>query len=305
MGAAPSKDTFWTSDNGNQSTTRGGCDKTGCPPDHSSVGAMLHTMLAVLSTGPVGFSDAPNETDATLIMRTCDAAGNLLQPSKPLTSIDSTHDVTPGAAPSGYALVTHTSVAGSVWLHQVVSHQMNSSLPGFGLRSLDVWPPLAAGTNVAITTWDALQACAQQQQQQQQQDEGVSAGPCSGNVTAVSAPADPHAVLTSLPVPPAGADPFTPALTLIAPICASSGAALFGEFDKFATVSVQRFVSIACSSDGIAVELSGTRGEAIRLAWWAPAMSGGAGVAVQSVTFPGGPNPSLSCDIKADGTLAC
>ncbi len=80
-------------------------------------------MLAVLSTGPVGFSDAPGETDAALIMRTCDSAGNLLQPSKPLTAVDSTHDVTPGAAPAGYALSTYTAVGGSVWLHMVVSHQ--------------------------------------------------------------------------------------------------------------------------------------------------------------------------------------
>jgi hypothetical protein len=56
MGGKPSKDTFWTSDNGNQSTTRGGCDKKGCPPDHSTPAATLHTMLALMSTGPVGFS---------------------------------------------------------------------------------------------------------------------------------------------------------------------------------------------------------------------------------------------------------
>jgi hypothetical protein len=78
-GGAPSKDTFWTSDNGNQSTTRGGCDKSGCPPDHSAAGAELHTMLALLSTGPMGFSDAPGETDPALLARACDSNGTLLQ----------------------------------------------------------------------------------------------------------------------------------------------------------------------------------------------------------------------------------
>jgi hypothetical protein len=78
-GGAPSKDTFWTTDNGNQSTTRGGCDKTGCPPDHSSAGAVLHTMLALFSTGPMGFSDAPGETDPALLARACDSNGTLLQ----------------------------------------------------------------------------------------------------------------------------------------------------------------------------------------------------------------------------------
>ena len=35
MGAFPSKDTFWTSDNGDDATGHGGCDKKGCPADHS------------------------------------------------------------------------------------------------------------------------------------------------------------------------------------------------------------------------------------------------------------------------------
>ena len=38
--------------------------------------------------GPVGFSDAIGQTNASLIRRTCNANGTLLKPSKPLTTID-------------------------------------------------------------------------------------------------------------------------------------------------------------------------------------------------------------------------
>jgi hypothetical protein len=59
LGANPSKDTFWTTDNqGVDSKALGGCPANGCPVDHSNATAPLHTMLALLSTGPVGFSDA-------------------------------------------------------------------------------------------------------------------------------------------------------------------------------------------------------------------------------------------------------
>ena len=45
-------------------------------------------MLVVLHSGPVGFSDAIGQTNASLIRRTCNANGTLLKPSKPLTTID-------------------------------------------------------------------------------------------------------------------------------------------------------------------------------------------------------------------------
>jgi hypothetical protein len=53
LGLAPSKDTLWTTENGKVSTP-------GCPwtLDHETPGAELHLVLAVMSTGPVGISDA-------------------------------------------------------------------------------------------------------------------------------------------------------------------------------------------------------------------------------------------------------
>ena len=288
-GKAPSKDTFWTTDNGNQSTTRGGCDRKGCPPDHSTPAAALHTMLAVLAAGPVQFSDAPGETDPVLIGRTCDARGALLQPSKPLTAVDSTHDA-PGAAPAGFALSTYTAVGGAPWLHLLLSHQLTAP---FAVRALDFFPPLAgAGAGYVRVAWADLLACAD-----------ARAGARCG-AAPLPAPAGPHAPLVTLPAARAGVDPFTPTLTLLAPLL-PSGVAVFGELDKFATVSVQRFAALRATPAGAAATLAGAPGEAVRLAWWAAAR---AAVAFVNATFPGahgGPSVEIQCTFGADGAGAC
>jgi hypothetical protein len=294
MGKAPSKDTFWSTDNGAQATTRGGCDRTGCPPDHSTPAAVLHTMLTVLSAGPVQFSDAPNETDKTLLMRTCDSAGNLLQPSKPLTAIDSTHDVTPGGAPTGYAMVTHTEVQGGVWLREVVSHQMTKD---FALRALDVFPPLKPGNRYAVSTWTAVNACA------------TASGACDSGAV-LTAPADGRAVVGTLPkavvqnTTAPFTDVFSPTLTLMAPVCVTTGLALWGEFDKFASISIQRFTSITCSPAGVAFGVAGNVGETIGLAWTNTAA---ATTASGSYTFTGTPGGrgAAQCEVSAAAGLTC
>ena len=279
MGGAPSKDTFWTTDNGNQSTTRGACDKKGCPPDHSTPAATLHTMLTVLSTGPVGFSDAPGETDAVLIGRTCDANGTLLQPSKPLTACDSTHDAA-GAAPAGFCLSTYTAIGGTPWLHLLLTHQLSKP---FAVRALDLYPALSSGATYAVGEWDALRACS-------------GGGACG--VTTLVAPADAHATLRTLPAVAAGADPFYPTLTLFAPLCAPSGLALFGEVDKIAAISVQRFPGAAqCTPGGLAFSLQGVAGEAIRLAWYDAAA---AALLTGNASFAAGAT-RLDCSIAASG----
>jgi hypothetical protein len=84
VGARPSKDTLWSTDNGKFLVA-------GCPwtRDHEEVVAPLHVALALFSTGPVGFSDLVNHTNASLLNRTIAASGLLLQPSKAITDVDS------------------------------------------------------------------------------------------------------------------------------------------------------------------------------------------------------------------------
>lgn len=103
LGAAPSKDTFWTK---NQSSIAkvhapecGGM--SGCPPDHSDAGCELHSMLAALSTGPVQPSDSIGNTNKTLLVRCMRKDGLLLQPSKPLTALDRVLALSPDGSALG------------------------------------------------------------------------------------------------------------------------------------------------------------------------------------------------------------
>ena len=62
LGKHPSKDTLWTTANDRTATP-------GCPwtPDHEAVAAPLHVILALMSGGPVGVSDALGQTDYDLL----------------------------------------------------------------------------------------------------------------------------------------------------------------------------------------------------------------------------------------------
>ena len=84
LGAAPSKDTLWTTTNNR--TAVPGCDWT---PDHEAPAVETHVVLALLTTGPVGISDGLGFTDAPLIQRTISADGTLLQPCRAATLVDS------------------------------------------------------------------------------------------------------------------------------------------------------------------------------------------------------------------------
>ena len=271
MGGAPSKDTFWTTDNGNQSTSRDACDKTGCPLDHSTPAAELHTMLTTLSTGPVGFSDAPGETDAVLLARTCDSKGNLLQPSRPIIAVDSTHDVAIGASPSGYVLGTHTDVAGVPALWILLAHQLTKT---FVPRALDVWPRLVPGAAHVSADLRLLRACAAL---------GVTnATAATCGVAAFNAPTDVHDALPlNFPPTPNNTDPFTPIVTILVPVQSSTfNIALLGEPEKITPISVQRFTNIACVAQQLSFTVSGQEGETTRFA----ALSGGS-ILFGDVTF--------------------
>jgi len=80
IGLIPFKDDFWTTMN-----------QTGCPSNYPSCleyNTVLETLVATLSTGPVGFADAIGATNAGLVMQSCNAMGLLLKADKPATPID-------------------------------------------------------------------------------------------------------------------------------------------------------------------------------------------------------------------------
>ena len=155
VGAAPSKDTLWTTDNGRFAVP--GCNWS---PDHEQPAAALHVVLALLSTGPVGISDRLGGTNATLLRRAVARDGTLLAPSKAATTVDAAllqfaggPSTVPGhvygtySGPGAYAgEVAATAADGNgvvVWAHTVVSFKMTAPYP---VAAADLWPPLRAGT---------------------------------------------------------------------------------------------------------------------------------------------------------------
>lgn len=139
LGFAPSKDTFWTTDQRDVAIALGGCPGNGCPADHTAAGAELHTMLAVMSTGPVGFSDAAGRTDAALLRRGSVGHGVVVKPSRPLTSVDSTF--LPNIAPAGHVLATRTVWAryrGWFFVYHQLTEPYTVSAADFD-RASDVW----------------------------------------------------------------------------------------------------------------------------------------------------------------------
>ena len=270
----PSKDTFWTSANigspENASAIlgviNGACSGDSCPPDHGDEGAMLHTILALLTTGPVGFSDAVNKTNAQLLLSTCTADGTLLKPSKPATTIDAALSSHLTARPQGgYILGSYagppvnltSSELPSAWSHTMVSHQLSAS---WSVTPSNFWPPLASGTYF-VGRWESGGSwhC----------EEGDAIASC---VTECRVERGADAAMFELPAAPTPAKSpasFLPTLVTVVGECAIGKVALLGELSKFVTLSPQRFSDVSCTASTagkatvVEYTLSGAAGEAV------------------------------------------
>ncbi|XP_050418353.2 uncharacterized protein LOC126831744 [Patella vulgata] len=77
MGIAPFKDNFWTTH-----------DEPGNTYNGTEPNGALQALIATMSTGPVGPSDEIGKTNASLLMRCCNADGLILKPSVPFTAIN-------------------------------------------------------------------------------------------------------------------------------------------------------------------------------------------------------------------------
>jgi hypothetical protein len=211
--------------------------------------------------------------------------------------------VTTGASPQGYVLGTHTDLfdpahgASRTAAHYLLSHQLKAD---FAVRGIDVWPPLVAGAPYVVVDWRALQACSSAN--------GSIIAACG--ITPIVGPSGGLDAVTTLPRSPAGTDIFTPTLTLVIPVCPGAGAggsggrlgaALLGEPDKIASVSVQRFVSASCTPTGLSFVVAGQPGEAVTLAAVA---FGAQTVSVLNATVPSAPGSTLSCSLDGSA-LQC
>ena len=222
MGIAPFKDTFWSSTD----------VQTGSPYGSlAEPAAELETLVAVLSMGPVGFSDKLGMANASRLMRTCDSDGRLLHPSRPATAIDGTFTQRSFGSfgPDGELWQTHALVNGWEWGVVLAAHL---AMP-FTLHADDLQFPTALGS-VSYIMWpyeDVLSARA----------------------------------FGDLSFPALNKTSFQ--LWHLAPMLTSRYAVL-GEFAKFMPISPSRFSSVNVRGEDIVLELKGGSGEVVTVAYY-------------------------------------
>ena len=286
LGLQPSKDTMWSGE-----VQPGSRFDPNTEPNTS-----LHAIAAVLSTGPVGFSDGVGFANTALIARTCRADGLLLRPDAPAAHLDAAlvAGVVPVvvAAEAGGASASADSGA----VPYIVAAPV--TLGGYTWTLL-----LAAELNKTFTL--ALSEDLPQQQQQQP----------SGGVVVVDwfAPATP----TALPAggtlalqpgqgcPPPACGPTAVAFRylLVAPLL-EDGWAYLGEAAKFVPVSQFRTASFApgAGGGGFTAGLIGAPGDGnVTVAARAP--SGARVLAVCDVATSGAAR--LTCGGAMGSACAC
>ena len=261
LGAFPSKDTLWSTENNHT-------EIPGCPwtADHEESAAELHVVLALLSKGPVGLSDAIGHTNATLLKRIIRQDGVLLKPSKPVTAVDSTFlseghprlvsPLSQAGGDGGY--VYGTAGFGQSW------YFVSFLLPSVYTVTLrDFWPNVPLNNNqpnvLAYRQFDAGVSC----------QNGTNAE-SSGCVQFAKHLSRHDRSAEVLEVPSAGTAStgqrlYSPAVTSVWQPCTQGGWILLGELDKYVTLSPQRFDKVECTESGLSVAMTGVPGEAVEL----------------------------------------
>jgi hypothetical protein len=257
------KDNFWTTN-----VTDNPYQKGSATPKNPGSNVELNTIAAVLSTGPVGISDKIGATNATLIMRTCDANGRLLQPSKPLTPSERMYteigqagfcSTCRGGLPqtgsdgelwSSYSAVKTDSdrsvmqwltVGARIGCHGSTNCDTHAPLP---LSKVDLYPMPAADQQLLHRYWHS--SC----------PDGADAIASGCILRGV-----PNMVSTNRS---SGTDDFPFDLILSHPVSAASPWILLGELGKYTTLSRQRFTSVKkLTKAGIDLELAGAVGEVV------------------------------------------
>eukprot|EP01060_Flectonema_neradi_P028342 TRINITY_DN3809_c0_g1_i4.p1 TRINITY_DN3809_c0_g1~~TRINITY_DN3809_c0_g1_i4.p1 ORF type:complete len:713 (+),score=144.30 TRINITY_DN3809_c0_g1_i4:179-2317(+) len=271
LGSAPSKDTFWTDPrNVEVSGQLGGCSvDNGCPADHLTTGGCeMHTLLAIMSTGPVGFSDADNLTNSELILRTVAASGLLLKPSKAATAVDSSLQANASKRPEGYVLGTYTGFGvNDVTEWYAFSHQMRAD---YNLTWRDLYPIPTIGSTLYVRNWHmSSKLCSN------------GSSECVQKKTVV----DLDEKFATFPKN-SESDQFAPTLFVVSDISCSSGVVLLGDISKYSSASTVRYTNKKCTTNGMEVTLVGSPNE----------------VVVTTFITSDGKSLSISSTVSAQGT---
>ena len=238
----------------------------------------LNTIIATLSTGPVGLSDKTGQTNVTIVWRCARADGRLLQPDKPATAVDSTFaPLSSGRVPPpGMVSTTYTRLSSRVWYYLL---SIDVRTP-WNLLDDDLFPLMARGEGWLAHPWFTSQAptaCAQ-----------GSSALASGCVLAhVHSASDIPPIHNTRPLA-AQNDTHVFDLLELAPVV--HGWVLLGEVERYVRVSRDRFDGVDFAPSGIRMQLVGSEGETVALTAL-QLMAGGKRdwmVLVKRVTFPKG-----------------
>ena len=234
LGLAPFKDNYWSTAQEPGSS---------CGANATEVTPSLHNAASVYSAGPVAPGDGVGLSDVAQILRACNAAGRLLQPSRPATAIDAqvAGDVFGAGAgrPKGNVHATFTLLSGFAWDHAM---------------AVDLAAPYA------LTVADFAGVRRQ--------------GPPPGGVAySLNADSLDAATLEVAPFDEAHPIPLRACsfadwqLVHAAPVF-SNGWALLGELEKYVPVAEARFSSVEADGSGVRVGVEGAAGEAVRITFY-------------------------------------
>jgi hypothetical protein len=220
-------------------------------------------------------------TNATLLQRIISKDGSLLQPSKPITAVDSSF-LGEDSKPHGYLYGTHGLDLSWVF----VSFQLRDPFP---VTLRDFWPPLAAEpvaatavttpTHLVYRTFASSPECL----------DGANAV-SSGCVTLVSLSTDgveeevggkASSSPSSSGLPPIFVAPrssyespgsdLSPSVVTVWKECPGSGVFFLGELDKYVSLSPKRFRTLDCSEEGVVfATVLGSKGEVIEITLLVP-----------------------------------
>ena len=247
VGLAPFKDNYWSTVQQPGSS---------CGANASEVTPSLHNAASVFSAGPVTPGDGVGASDAAQILRACNSAGRLLQPSRPMTALDSriAAGAFPGApgAPTGEVQASFSDLGGGYVFDHVLGAELTAP---YAVTTADLAArraeralrrPAAAAAAAAATSAVAY---------------AVNAATLDSASLVVQAFDDAHPI----PLTRCGLADFQVWHT--APLFAN-GWALLGDLSKYVPVAEARFADIAADSAGVSVSVSGAAGERVPVAFY-------------------------------------
>jgi hypothetical protein len=211
-------------------------------------------------------------TNATLLQRIIAKDGSLLQPSKPITAVDSSF-LEENSKPHGYIYGTHGLDLS--WIF--VCFQLEDPFP---VTLSDFWPPLAtepaATSAAAATTTRLVHRSFASNPECINGADAVS----SGCVTLVSLLKEeieekrgglpPIFVAPRSTYESPGSD-LSPSLVTVWKECPRSGIFFLGELNKYVSLSPKRFRTLDCSEEGVvSTTVLGSMGEVIEITLLVP-----------------------------------